>query len=441
MAVVALMVTVLSDALWTSPVLRDAYPANELLDAAWFTGSILLALAPWVSPAFRSGAESWRVITLMSGLIPYVAAGASAMGLIAALVAGRISDPIIFVVGELVLVALVIRQGATLLDNLKLTRRLAVREDHFRSLVQGSNDVIMITSLDGVAHYVSPALRRVFGFEPADVVGSPLRTLIHPDDTDAVFGSITDFLRQQDNPMIRVDCRIRAKDGKWRHIESSISRHPDGLIFNSRDVSERIAWQEQLTHFAFHDALTGLPNRSLFADRVSHALEQRRAGAEPLAVLFLDLDGFKAVNDSSGHAAGDELLIQTARRLRGSVRSGDTVARFGGDEFAALLEGDADPAAARDVADRLLAALREPYHIDGRNVVSPASIGIACTTPGITSDELMRNADLAMYEAKAAGKGRVEVYVPRAPADVDTPTRPSRQHETVMSSDTTTSAR
>jgi diguanylate cyclase (GGDEF)-like protein len=184
-----------------------------------------------------------------------------------------------------------------------------------------------------------------------------------------------------------------------------------------------------LQHNAEHDPLTDLPNRALFTKRVQHALSGRRASDRGVAlrntaVLFIDLDGFKAVNDTIGHQAGDELLVQAARRLQDSVRQGDTASRLGGDEFAALIVGDntRDREARQrhilELADRLRKTLSQPYAIDGNDVRVNASIGVAFAEPGLGAGELLRNADLAMYRAKAGGKGRVELYKPQMQQDV-----------------------
>jgi diguanylate cyclase (GGDEF)-like protein/PAS domain S-box-containing protein len=218
-----------------------------------------------------------------------------------------------------------------------------------------------------------------------------------------------------------------ATDG-WHHrladgrvIDVDVTAHR--LTFNGReavlvaavDTTDRIALEMQLRHQAFHDSLTGLSNRALFQDRVEHAINRREQGAGPV-VLLLDLDQFKVINDSQGHAMGDELLVAVARRLEGAVRSGDTVARLGGDEFAVLLDR-CPPELAERQADRLLTALATPLHIGGAQVVATGSIGIAAAEPGLSSGELLRNADMAMYRAKASGGGCFRLFEPGMHAD------------------------
>lgn len=419
-ALVALAVTVVSDALWTTPGLHGGYRSGELLDAGWFAGSILLAVAPWMGDAVSTAPPGGghRTFSMLSALTPYIAAAVCTAGVLGDAVAGRQPDPVVLVAGGSVLVVLVLRQGITLVDNVFMAQELAVKESHFRSLVQGSSDVIMIAAKDGVLQYVSHAVRRVYGFEPEELVGTRLELLIHPEDGSRVQRELRRFLEEAGQPtMTRIECRIRSAAGAWLHTESAVNRYGDGIILNSRDVTDRVKLQTQLEHDAFHDRLTDLPNRALFEDRIQHALAQRRGVTPTVAVLFLDLDGFKAVNDAGGHAVGDELLVQAARRLEHAVRVGDTVARFGGDEFAALLVGDASPRAIREIAERLLGTLSAPYRINDQEVRVAASIGIAFSTPDIDPADLMRNADLAMYRAKSGGKGRVEVYAPQMHID------------------------
>ncbi|MFF4601313.1 putative bifunctional diguanylate cyclase/phosphodiesterase [Streptomyces sp. NPDC001339] len=456
-AVAALALTVLCDALFSSPLLREHYRSGQILDAGWFAGSILLAYAPWV--ARRAGEEepaetgpavrrpqphgSRPIAGSLAALTPYLAAAVCTLGILTNVLGGRRIDRVVLFTGCTVVLALVVRQGIMLLDNITLTQELAQKENHFRSLVQGSSDVIMIAAPSGVLRYVSPAAAGVYGRDAEELVGSELASLIHPEDLGRVVHEVRRFLAAdpQDEPTTRIECRFRAgarrsggggtsrsreagSGGGWLNVESTVNRHHGGLIFNSRDVTERVRLQAQLQHNASHDALTDLPNRALFTERVTKAVTGRRASDHDTAVLYIDLDGFKQVNDTIGHQAGDELLVQAARRLGDSVRSGDIAARLGGDEFAALITGDGtrDRAAREfrvcEIADRLRIRLSEPYRIDGRDVRVAASIGVAFAEPGVSPAGLLRNADLAMYRAKQAGKGRVELYAPQMQDEV-----------------------
>ncbi|MFJ2813932.1 putative bifunctional diguanylate cyclase/phosphodiesterase [Streptomyces sp. NPDC087294] len=466
MAIGALALTVMSDALFTSPLLHNDYRSGQLLDAGWFAGSLLLAYAPWAAPrhafpgddgperephtrvvrehvpgrphpAPPQGGDHSRypvsrpIAGSLAALTPYLAAAVCTLGILYNVLNGRSVDRVVLITGGTVVLALVVRQGIMLLDNITLTQELAQKENHFRSLVQGSSDVIMIAAPSGILRYVSPAAAGVYGRPAEDLVGSELATLIHPEDLGCVVHEVRRFLAASPltEPTTRIECRFRSGDDGWLNVESTVNRHHGGLIFNSRDVTERVRLQAQLQHNAEHDPLTDLPNRALFTRRVQQALSGRRAsdrGAHlrGTAVLFIDLDGFKAVNDTIGHQAGDELLVQAAHRLQDAVRHGDTASRLGGDEFAALIVGDGtrDSAARErhimDLADRLRVTLSQPYLIDGNDVRVAASIGVAFAEPGLGAGELLRNADLAMYRAKAAGKGRVELYAPQMQQDV-----------------------
>ncbi|MGW2486672.1 putative bifunctional diguanylate cyclase/phosphodiesterase [Streptomyces sp. NPDC001606] len=470
-AIGALALTVMCDALFTSPLLHSSYHSGQLLDAGWFAGSLLLAYAPWAAPRRPGGPQSragegyTRVVHehvpgqrgtgqhhvfatgaggdhsrypagrplsgSLAALTPYLAAAVCTLGILYNVLNGRRPDHVVLITAGAVVLALVIRQGIMLLDNITLTQELAQKENHFRSLVQGSSDVIMIAAPNGVLRYVSPAAAGVYGRPAEELVGQELAGIIHPEDLGCVVHEVRRFLTASplEEPTTRIECRFRSGDGSWLNVESTVNRHHGGLIFNSRDVTERVRLQAQLQHNAEHDPLTDLPNRALFTRRVQQALSGRRAtdrGAALLgtAVLFIDLDGFKAVNDTIGHQAGDELLVQAARRLQDAVRQGDTASRLGGDEFAALIVGDGSrDRAARErnileLADRLRVTLSQPYAIDGNDVRVNASIGVAFAEPGLGAGELLRNADLAMYRAKAAGKGRVELYKPQMQQDV-----------------------
>ncbi|MFH8566146.1 putative bifunctional diguanylate cyclase/phosphodiesterase [Streptomyces sp. NPDC017988] len=444
-AIAALALTVMCDALFTSPLLHATYRSGQLLDAGWFAGSLLLAYAPWAAPLRLRGeagtdharvpdevpedaraAATRPIAGSLAALTPYLAAAVCTLGILYNVLSGRSVDRVVLFTAGTVVLALVARQGIMLLDNITLTQELAQKENHFRSLVQGSSDVIMIAAPNGILRYVSPAAAGVYGRDAEELVGSELASLIHPEDLGRVVHEVRRFLAANpvEEPTTRIECRFRSGNGDWLNVESTVNRHHGGLIFNSRDVTERVRLQAQLQHNAEHDPLTDLPNRALFTRSVSQALTGRRVTDRGTAVLFIDLDGFKAVNDTIGHQAGDELLIQAARRLQEAVRSGDTASRLGGDEFAALIVGDGtrDQAAREqhiyELADRLRITLSQPYAIDGNDVRVAASIGVAFAEPGIGAGELLRNADLAMYRAKAAGKGRVELYAPQMQADV-----------------------
>ncbi|MFJ4447392.1 EAL domain-containing protein [[Kitasatospora] papulosa] len=435
-AIAGLALTVLCDALFTAPLLRSSYHSGQLLDAGWFAGSLLLAYAPWgarrgqdnavEAPGPEPRAVSRPIAGSLAALTPYLAAAVCTLGILYNVVEGRRVDRVVVLTGCAVVLALVLRQAIMLLDNIALNQELAEKESHFRSLVQGSSDVIMIAEPSGVLRYVSPAAAGVYGRDAEDLVGTALSSLIHPDDLGGVVHELRRFLAApaREEPTTRIECRFGSGTGDWLHVESTVNRHQGGLLLNSRDVTERVRLQAQLQHNAEHDPLTDLPNRALFTTRVGQALGGRRAGDPGTAVLFIDLDGFKAVNDSVGHQAGDELLVQAARRLQESVRASDTAARLGGDEFAALIVGDGtrDQAAreyqVHEIADRLRLRLSQPYRIGTGEVRVAASIGVAFAEPSITPKDLMRNADLAMYRAKANGKGRVELYAPQMQADV-----------------------
>ncbi|MFF4831614.1 putative bifunctional diguanylate cyclase/phosphodiesterase [Streptomyces sp. NPDC001315] len=469
-AICALALTVMCDALFTSPLLHNDYHSGQLLDAGWFAGSLLLAYAPWAAsrrqgptgdeghtrvvrehlPGQRAGGHhpgppqgppqegdrsrypTTRPITgSLGALTPYLAAAVCPLGILYNVLNGHSVDRVVLLTGGTVVLALVVRQGIMLLDNITLTQELAQKENHFRSLVQGSSDVIMIAAPNGILRYVSPAAAGVYGRPAEDLVGTELAGLIHPQDLGCVVHEVRRFLAASplEEPTTRIECRFRSGVGGWLNVESTVNRHQGGLIFNSRDVTERVRLQAQLQHNAEHDPLTDLPNRALFTKRVQQALSGRRssdrgAALRGTAVLFIDLDGFKAVNDTIGHQAGDELLVQAARRLQDAVRHGDTASRLGGDEFAALIVGDGSrDRTAREgnileLADRLRVTLSQPYVIDGNDVRVAASIGVAFAEPGLGAGELLRNADLAMYRAKAGGKGRVELYKPQMQQDV-----------------------
>jgi diguanylate cyclase (GGDEF)-like protein/PAS domain S-box-containing protein len=371
------------------------------------------------------GAATPRPRTQPVSPLPYVAVAAT-YGLLLLTVVSPWTDPVsgVAIGALLVTAAVVARQVITVRENVRLLADTAARQNEarFRSLVQHSSDVIMVTRPNGTMRFVSPSASRVFGYEPAALLGRPLATLLHPADRDRATQLFAEVVA---GPGVigPVEWRFRQADGSWLHAEilaTNLLGDPTvrGIVLNTRDVSERKRLEEQLTHQAFHDPLTGLANRALFRDRVSHALALAQRQGHPITVLFLDLDDFKRVNDSLGHAEGDRLLIAAAERFQSCARAADTVSRLGGDEFAILIEHVAGSDGRPELLQRLEEAMTYPFALSGNQVQVSASIGVATASPGDTADDLLRNADVAMYAAKRRGKGRSETYELRMYADV-----------------------
>jgi diguanylate cyclase (GGDEF)-like protein/PAS domain S-box-containing protein len=279
---------------------------------------------------------------------------------------------------------------------------------HFRSIVTASTDLVIVLGEGGCRH-VSPSVTGMLGVAEEAVLGSGLVRFLHPDDRALVRSAYASGRAEE------FVFRMANSFGEWRHLEAHVTDLRDdgqirGILLNARDITERVRLQEELTQQAYHDGLTSLANRSLYRDRLDHALARSVRTGEPVAVLMLDLDGFKQVNDSLGHDAGDQLLRYVGQRLTETVRPTDTVARFGGDEFAILLE-EADESLGVTVARRALERLTDPVLIAGRELSVAASIGIVVHPGGEGSaDDLVRQADVAMYAAKDAGRGRHEVF-------------------------------
>jgi diguanylate cyclase (GGDEF)-like protein/PAS domain S-box-containing protein len=295
-------------------------------------------------------------------------------------------------------------------DRRRAEEGLRASEERFRALVQNASDLISILDPTGTIRYESPSHHRVLGHDADRHVGKNVLDLVHPDDRLHLEQALRQLVEEPEE-IVTVEYRLRHRDGGWRVLESTAANllgHPavEGIVLNSHDVSDRKRAEERLLYDALHDELTGLPNRALFMDRLRHSMElSRREPHRMTAVLFLDLDRFKIVNDSLGHLVGDELLVQMAGLLSGALRPSDTIARVGGDEFAVLLEGGRDVGDAVRVAERIHALLAAPIHLGGHEVFVTASVGIAIQTPEYERPEdLLRDADTAMYRAKSQGR-------------------------------------
>ncbi|HWI74580.1 MAG TPA: EAL domain-containing protein [Baekduia sp.] len=301
-----------------------------------------------------------------------------------------------------------------------LTEELVRRqsEARFASLVQHSSDLITVLAPDATIAYQSPAIERVLGWTPEDVVGRRIDELMEQGEGGRLLRLIADGV---DAPVASqtLETTLAHKDGSTRQFEvlfTNLTQDPavGGIVLNSRDVSERKAFERQLAHQAFHDPVTELPNRALFVERVRHAIARSRREHRGIGIIFIDLDDFKIINDSLGHAAGDEVLKQVAQRLALSIRASDTAARFGGDEFAVLLEDIEGVQEAADAAERIMESIATPLTAAHKELALRCSLGIAIAAEdgSADADELIRDADAAMYIAKRDGKGGYRMFEP-----------------------------
>ncbi len=287
-------------------------------------------------------------------------------------------------------------------------------ESRFRSVVQNLSDVITILDDEYKIKYASPSAKTLLGLEKVKFIGSRLTDFCHPEDQ----ANLSKFLLEigEKHELGAVEWRIKCSDGEWYYVESvgtDLLNDPSvsGIVITTRNVNERKILESKLTHQAFHDSLTGLANRVLFRDRVEHGLRRAKRQKVAIAVLFLDLDNFKNINDTLGHAVGDQLLEAIAENLKSSVREIDSVARLGGDEFAILLEDANQPEDSIVVAKRILEKIQKVFNLQQKEVLVGISIGIAVSSAGLENvDELLRNADVAMYIAKERGKGQYAVF-------------------------------
>jgi diguanylate cyclase (GGDEF)-like protein/PAS domain S-box-containing protein len=410
---VALLLAALGDALAVGARATDSFPGWGA-QAAWLAAICVLGVTPVVARLLPPAAPQDD-----SRLPGYAAIGAAALAVLVTLISaltGRHLEPVAIVAVAAIVLALVARLAGLLRQAAAASAVSREASRQFSELADRTSDAVLVCDRRGQIEYASPAVVR-FGYAPAALVGTALSDLIHPEDrargTRAALSA-----GDSSAGLARLSCRVRAADGTWRHVQSTISRYvesglADRLLLTAHDVSDQVALRRQVTHLTFHDGVTGLPNRAYLEERA----KELAGGHHDAAAIFLDLDGFTAVNDTVGHGAGDLLLAQAARRLRAAVPSHEMVARWGGDEFAVLISDAASPEEAVDVAERLAVGIAaEPFHVADQEIPLTASVGVALST-GDGSGHLLRNADVAMSRAKEVGGGRVEVFAAHMHAD------------------------
>ncbi|MFZ5817142.1 MAG: sensor domain-containing protein [Bacillota bacterium] len=296
---------------------------------------------------------------------------------------------------------------------------LREQERLFRLVAEHAADLVILFEADGSLRYASPSSQQMLGFTPEELAGGTLEmlaTMVHPDDRER-FRKAFDEVRLTHRGVV-VTHRMQNRHGDYLWMETSIRgflEHGRALRYQtlSRDVTCRVTCEERLEHQALHDPLTGLPNRTCFVRRLEEVMAGATGRARRFAVLFLDLDNFKLINDSLGHGRGDELLVAVGERLKGCLRFDDILARLGGDEFAILVRAVGEPTEAIEVAEQVLSHLHDPFDLAGNEIFITASIGLVVSSPGhLTTDDLLRDADVAMYRAKQKGKNQYELFSP-----------------------------
>ncbi len=300
-------------------------------------------------------------------------------------------------------------------------RRTEARLAHYESLLENVSDIITIVDPDGTIQYESPSIRYVLGFTPEELVGRQVLELVHPDDRETVQEALRAAANRPDHAQTRL-FRFMGKDGRWRYLRAigllpSQDPFVHGIVGTVRDVTDEVAAEQALRrseeryrHMALYDPVTRLPNRRLHQDRLAQALRSADRSGKHVAVLFLDLDHFKSVNDRYGHSVGDAALSAIADRLVAQIRESDTLARVGGDEFVGVLADLDEWADLRPIVDRLLATSAAPLTIEGHQIQLTASIGaVVRTSREQTPEQLLAAADHAMYQAKRQGDARYRI--------------------------------
>ncbi|MCT4796131.1 sensor domain-containing diguanylate cyclase, partial [Exiguobacterium alkaliphilum] len=297
----------------------------------------------------------------------------------------------------------------------EMEEALRQSETQYRLITENMSDLVCMLEPDGTVRYASPSHLHVLGYTPSFYEGKNTLDFIHPRDVASTRQTLQTITAASP---LTLEFRHAHDDGRWIWLETKIQAiYSDaGTLLHyltvTREIMQRKVVEKQLRHLAYHDTLTDLPNRRYFLAYLDESLSRIEEEAEALAILSLDLDRFKLINDTLGHDIGDELLRQLANRLTHVLRKQDVIARFGGDEFIVLIRYN-DPIAPHRVAEKVLAALEQPWQIETHEFVTTSSIGIACCDGATTSKQLLKRADLALYEAKSNGRNGYAVYEDR----------------------------
>ncbi len=419
-------IAVSDSAFWYLTALNPKFPGVSPLSTGWVAGFALIALAAlrpreprrWV----RRMAASRLTLTLPAlpaalgvltvlgrWLLGYDVGSVAALAVILAALA----------VLAVVLLTIVTYENHALTGDLERrvqerTAELRATQRYYRALVRDASDVVMVVDPDLSVRYVSDSILKIFGYRPEQLTGRGL-DFFGP----AAARALTEALERvglKPDRAARVEWKLNDASGQPRHAETTIGNllaDPDvgAFVLNTRDDTDRVALADQLRHQAFHDPLTGLPNRALLSDRATQALARSRRTMESVAVMAIDLDAFKLVNDRYGHQAGDLLLRAVGERLLSAMRPGDTVARVGGDEFVVLVEAVTGIEEALELAERLRTALAPDFSVDGNRHSITASIGVAAgAAPQTNFEQLLCDADVALYTVKGAGRDAVQLF-------------------------------
>jgi diguanylate cyclase (GGDEF)-like protein/PAS domain S-box-containing protein len=429
----ALLAVLVGDALAVGQRALGGHPgvAAQLLG---LVAALLLGAAPWrvAEASWTRRASSAAAATIIATL---TAAVATIVVIANGLAGAPASGAALVVAGGAGVLVLAVRMFMLVNQNGVILRISRESSRSLRDLASRTSDVVLVCDTDGVISYASPAVGD-YGYTPGDLTGRRLLDFVHPEDRGAVLTASRLALAPDEASASagRFPARVRAADGTWRHVESTVVRYqvpgaPHQIMVTARDVSDQVALRQQVAHLTFHDGLTGLPNRAYVEERTRDVLRDAPT-TRRIGVIFLDLDRFTAVNDSVGHGAGDLVLAQAARRLRATVPVHETVARWGSDEFAVLVENAGGAAELSEIAERLVGVIAaEPFRVAGQQIALTASVGVALTGrepqgpgapdhPDDPTGLVLRNADVAMSRAKEAGGDRAEVYAAHMHADV-----------------------